>query len=92
MLLVGSSWMKGLVQGGTSLSLAPSPASTSCRATERWFTPHCSVHGEFAIRKWTAQVPGPEPMHPIWPACWTDTPDRFFFLCYWGCSRCLECL
>ena len=34
------------------------------------------VYAEFAIRKWTAQVPGPEPIHPFWPACWIDTPDR----------------
>ena len=51
-------------------------ASPSCRVTDRWFTPRFSVYAEFAVRKWTAQVPGPEPIHPIWPACWIDTPDR----------------
>ena len=51
-------------------------ASTSCRVTDWWFAPLFSVYAEFAIRKWTAQVPGPEPTQPIWPACWIDTPDR----------------
>ena len=50
--------------------------STSCGVTDRWKTPHFSVFSELAIRRWAAQVSGPEPIHPFWPACSIDTPDR----------------
>ena len=46
-------------------------ASTACRVTDRWFTPHFSV-----VVGWTAEVSCPVATQPVWPACWIDTPDR----------------
>ena len=51
-------------------------ASIACEVTGWWFPPHFSVYAEFAIRRWRAEVPSPEAVHPIWPACWVDTPER----------------
>ena len=51
-------------------------ASTACRVTDRWFTPHFSVFASFCIDNWTAEVSCPVATQPIWPACWIDSPDR----------------
>ena len=51
-------------------------ASTACRVTDRWFTPHFSILAEFSIHRWNAEVSCPLAICPIWPACWIDTPDR----------------
>ena len=51
-------------------------ASTACRVTDRWFTPHISVLAEFGIRQWTAEVSTLSVSQPLWPAWWVDTPDR----------------
>ena len=45
-------------------------ASTACRVTDRWFSPH------FSVSRWTAEVSCPVPSQPVWPACWIDTRDR----------------
>ena len=36
------------------------PKSIACEVTGRWFPPHFSVYAEFALRRWRAEVPGPE--------------------------------
>ena len=51
-------------------------ASTACRITDRWFTPHFSVFAEFSIGRWAAEVSYPGSCQHVWPACWIDTPDR----------------
>ena len=57
---------------GCSNALA---ASTACRVTDRWFTPHFSVFASVRIKNWTAEVSCPVATQPVWPACWIDTPD-----------------
>ena len=66
MVLVGISFW------GCSVALA---ASTACKVTERWFTPHISVLASFSIGRWSAEVSCPIVSQPLWPACWIDTPD-----------------
>ena len=51
-------------------------ASTACRVTDTWFTPHCSLSLPINIRRWVAEVSCPRATKPVWPACWADTPDR----------------
>ena len=51
-------------------------ASSACRATDRWFTPHFSILAEFSIQQWNVEVACPLAICPIWPAYWIDTPDR----------------
>ena len=51
-------------------------ASTACKVTDRWFTPHFSVFAGFSIEGWLADTACPEVYQPVWPACWIDTPDR----------------
>ena len=51
-------------------------ASQACYVTDRWFTPHFSVLARFRIDAWMADVSCPVGCQPIWPACWSDTPDR----------------
>ena len=51
-------------------------ASQACYVTDRWFTPHFSVLARFRICAWMADVACPFVCQPIWPACWSVTPDR----------------
>ena len=51
-------------------------ASQACYVTDRWFTPHFSVLARFRIDAWMADVACPVVCQPIWPPCWSDTPDR----------------
>ena len=51
-------------------------ASTACKVTDRWFTPHFSVFASCRIDAWTAEKDCPEVCQPVWPACWLDTPGR----------------
>ena len=53
-------------------------ASQACYVTDRWFTPHLSLLARFRIGVWVADVACPVACQPILPACWLDTPDRFF--------------
>ena len=51
-------------------------ASTVCRITDRWFTPHFSVSAGFNIGRWAAEVSCHFSCQPLWLARWIDTPDR----------------
>ena len=62
-----------MVLVGTSFWVA---ASTVCKVTDRWFTPHFSVFGCFSIEGWFAEVSCPIVSQPLRPASWIDTPDR----------------
>ena len=78
MLLVGFSREEGTGSRRDFLWAVPSAlaASQACYVTDRWFTPHFSVLARFRIGAWMADVACPVVCHPIWPACWLDTPDR----------------
>ena len=51
-------------------------ASDACFATDKWFTLHLSVFARFRINAWLAAVACPVVCQPVWPACWSDIPDR----------------
>ena len=54
-------------------------ASSACRVTDRWSSPHFSVVAEFCISRWTVETACPAPSQPVWPAYWIDTPNRSSF-------------
>ena len=66
----------GDVMVGCPYALA---ASSACRVTDRWISPHFSVVAEFCMSRWTVETACPAPSQPVWPAYWIDTPNRSSF-------------